>query len=1103
MVALQRAQKRMLSAIISGSLAVALAVAGTPANADVTTVSVDSLRTGWDGNEPNLSPAWVTASDFGKQFATQLDGQIYAQPIVAGGMLIVANESNQVYGLDPATGTQKWQRSLGAAWPATTLGCGDLAPNVGATSTPVYDPATSAVYVTTKVNDGPDAAHPSWYLHALDAQTGAELAGFPTKIQGSPTNAPTVAFNPETENQRPGLLLLNGVVYIAFGSTCDTPPYTGFVVGVNASTGAQTTMWATESSSSNGGGIWQSGGGLASDGDGRILLATGNGVAPAPGPGEVPPANLGESVVRLAVNGDGSLSPQSFFSPYDNVTLNQNDFDLGSGAPMALPASFGTSAHPHLLVQVGKDGRIYLLDIDHLGGAAQGANGTDAAVSVAGPFEGVWGHPAFWGGDGGYVYVVGNGGPLRALAYSGGTTPRLTSVGTSTDSFGYTSGSPVVTSNGTTDGSALVWVVYSSGPTGANAELRAYDAVPTNGVLNLRYKFPIGDAAKFSVVATDAGHVYVGTRDGVVYAVGRPTTALLQATPYSFADTAVGSTTKATAQVTANSSFTLNSISTTAPFGVTSPAAPVTLNKGDTYAVPVSFTPTTWGTASGTVTFTTDHGTAVMSMTGRGTQAGLGASPASLDFGSVTTGSGRQLGVQIVNTGTTPETINSVTAPGAPFTVDPSSQPATGTTLAPGAAATISVTFTPTAAGTFNDTLTVAGSDGTVSVPITGTAIVGSPHLSITPTTVDYGIVAPGKSVTQNFTISNTGSAPLTITKAKAPTGVFSTTTPLAEGQVLQPGDGLTQSVTFTPTDVYPAQASYEITGNDGQSDQYVTLQGNQDPITAHYNAMGGWQSSGLGFVVSSQYATANGGKAQDFTNGTIYWSAATGAWSVKGAIRDHYNAVGGPGGFLGYPTTDETTTPDGVGRYNHFQHDGSIYWTPNTGAWSIHGAIQDKWASMGWEAGVMGYPTTDETGTPDGVGRFNHFTGTGASSIYWSPNTGAHSVIGAIHAEWAATGWERGPMGYPVTDENVTPDGYGRYNHFSKAGSIYWTPSTGAHAVYGAIRGLWASMGWERSWLGYPTSGEFSVPGGRRTNFQNGYIFWNAVNGATNAYGY
>jgi outer membrane protein assembly factor BamB len=171
-------KKRMVSAVISGSLAVALAIAGPPANADITTVSVDSLRSGWDSNEPNLSPSWVTASDFGKQFATQLNGQIYAQPIVAGGTLIVATENNQVYGLDPTTGTQKWQRSLGAPWPAATLSCGDLTPNIGITSTPAYDPDTGAVYLTTKVNDGADAAHPHWSLHALNDVISASFMGF-------------------------------------------------------------------------------------------------------------------------------------------------------------------------------------------------------------------------------------------------------------------------------------------------------------------------------------------------------------------------------------------------------------------------------------------------------------------------------------------------------------------------------------------------------------------------------------------------------------------------------------------------------------------------------------------------------------------------------------------------------------------------------------------------------------------------------------------------------------------------------------------------------------------------------------------------------------
>lgn len=127
MVAVQRGRKQLLSIVVSSSLAVAVALAGpASARADVTTVSVDSLRTGWDANEPNLSASWVTASDFGKQFGVALDGQIYAQPIVAGATLVVTTENDQVYGLDPATGARKWQRSLGPAWPAATLACGDL-----------------------------------------------------------------------------------------------------------------------------------------------------------------------------------------------------------------------------------------------------------------------------------------------------------------------------------------------------------------------------------------------------------------------------------------------------------------------------------------------------------------------------------------------------------------------------------------------------------------------------------------------------------------------------------------------------------------------------------------------------------------------------------------------------------------------------------------------------------------------------------------------------------------------------------------------------------------------------------------------------------------
>ncbi|EHR53304.1 glucose/sorbosone dehydrogenase [Saccharomonospora marina XMU15] len=235
------------------------------------------------------------------------------------------------------------------------------------------------------------------------------------------------------------------------------------------------------------------------------------------------------------------------------------------------------------------------------------------------------------------------------------------------------------------------------------------------------------------------------------------------------------------------------------------------------------------------------------------------------------------------------------------------------------------------------------------------------------------------------------------------------------------------------------------------------------------------------------------------YENGRLYWTQPAGTHEVHGPLADKYVGLGAHRA-LGAPTTDQRTTPDGAGRYNHFEGrtvglPASVYWTPETGAHGIWGAIRQRWAALGWERGPLGYPTTDESVTPDGVGRYNHFSK--AASVYWTPSTGAHGVWGAIRSRWRAMGWERGRLGYPTTDESVTPDGVGRYNHFSKAASVYWTPSTGAHSVYGAIRSRWRALGWERSYLGYPTTDEFSVNIGRRGNFQRGYIVWNSSTGA------
>ena len=215
-------------------------------------------------------------------------------------------------------------------------------------------------------------------------------------------------------------------------------------------------------------------------------------------------------------------------------------------------------------------------------------------------------------------------------------------------------------------------------------------------------------------------------------------------------------------------------------------------------------------------------------------------------------------------------------------------------------------------------------------------------------------------------------------------------------------------------------------------------------------------------------------------------------AYQVYGEIAKKWRKLGGAAGFLGQPVTDETGTPDGVGRFNHFEH-GSIYWHPRTGAYEVHGQIRDKWASMGWERSWVGYPIEDEVALPDKRGHASCFE---HGWIAWSPTTGAHVMRGTTGGKWAD---HRVVLGYPTIDETPTPDGRGRFIHF-ETGSIYWSPESGMHEVHGAIRDKWAALRWERGSLGYPTSDEFQDGAYRRSNFQHGHIRWSPQTGAVAA---
>ncbi|WP_337059523.1 excalibur calcium-binding domain-containing protein [Kineococcus sp. G2] len=247
-----------------------------------------------------------------------------------------------------------------------------------------------------------------------------------------------------------------------------------------------------------------------------------------------------------------------------------------------------------------------------------------------------------------------------------------------------------------------------------------------------------------------------------------------------------------------------------------------------------------------------------------------------------------------------------------------------------------------------------------------------------------------------------------------------------------------------------------------------------------------GWENGRLGFPTTSDTPTPNGrGWYTHFQGGSMYWSPATGAHFTAGAIRGEWASHGWENGRLGFPTTNDTPTPDGRGWYTHFQG-GSVYWSPATGAHFTAGAIRGEWASHGWENGRLGFPATDDTPTPNGRGWYTHFQG---GSVYWSPATDAHFTAGAIRGAWASHGWENGRLGVPATDDTPTPNGRGWYTHF-QGGSVYWSPSTGAHTVAGAVRDAWAQQGWENGPLGFPVEDEHEGEQGRAVQqFQGGYI--------------
>jgi uncharacterized repeat protein (TIGR03806 family) len=540
----------------------------------VTTYHNDLMRTGQYTAETTLTSSNVSPATFGKLAALPVDGLVYAQPLVAKGvpaptggtshdLVIVATEHDSVYAFDAQTLDQApvWRRNfIGENDEVPCSNCKTLLtedthfpnvyPEVGITATPVIDPATGVVYVIAQSKEN-GTIHMK--LHALSLSTGKELGNSPVEITGSAkggtyaagVDSGSIRFRPDMQLSRSGLVLNKGSLYFGMSSFNDAEPCHGWVFSYDATTLQQTGAFITTPNTGLGT-TWMAGGAPGVDESGNLYFSTGNGQDPTFTGG--PPNDfihdvIGDSIVKLApgnVKGLGigsgtGFSVQDFFTPYNQQALDDADVDLGSGGVLLLPDQQGP--HPHVLVQSGKEGTIYVLDRDNLGkiNATPGATSNSQIVqelvhalpggASGGP--GNYSTPSYWNG---HVYIAGSGDHLRSYPLVNGVL----------DAAHMTQTREVIASRGSTlsistDGGddAILWAVDPSayqyawnGQTQVTtivrngpAILMAYDANDLTAPIYRSDILPSADSAgyavKFAVPTVAGGHVYVGTQTEV------------------------------------------------------------------------------------------------------------------------------------------------------------------------------------------------------------------------------------------------------------------------------------------------------------------------------------------------------------------------------------------------------------------------------------------------------------------------------------------------------------------------------------------------------------------------------------------------------------
>ena len=463
----------------------------------VTTYHYDNLRTGWNHEEEHLKPKNVSGPKFKLLSPVPLDDQVDTQPLVVphvkitGGsspgeheVVYVATEGNTIYAIEASNGNVLLSPNFGPPVP-TPLGCGNNGPNVGIDGTPVIDREDKTMYVIVYTLE---AGNPVYRLHALDLGSLTDKIP-PVLVAASHplSGGGTFNFDARFQRQRPGLLMANGNVYAGFGSFCDffANVSRGWLLGWKA--GSLTALPANQLNDTQAtspfsfflSSVWMSGYGVAADSSGNLYFVTGN--SDYSGTTYDGVTNIQESVVKLSADLTTVLS---LFTPSDQATLENFDVDYGSGGALLLPDQSG--ATPHLAAAAGKDGRLFILNRDNLGGYTPG--GPDKVVGKV-DIGNCWCGPSFFSHDG--ARIVSSGG-TNVNVWKVQTSPSFSITKEATSpplSSGQDGGFFTVISSDDDD-DMIIWAV--SRPTNnspANVSLYAFDAKPAGGSSTLTQLF--------------------------------------------------------------------------------------------------------------------------------------------------------------------------------------------------------------------------------------------------------------------------------------------------------------------------------------------------------------------------------------------------------------------------------------------------------------------------------------------------------------------------------------------------------------------------------------------------------------------------------------